>query len=125
MHEACQYYTGERYRFTRRGCSTCLPVPVSAVAVLIVPVHVSVLVRQGHVFQAVVLGSHLRVGRVGQAVGGVRGEAVGRRVSGESRAGAEALTRADGARSLRQVLRVQSVPVRAVFGPAGDKTVAG
>lgn len=95
--------------------------PVPAVAVLVVSVHVSVLVCQSHVFQAVVLRSHLRVGRVGQAVGGVRGEAVGRRVSGKSRAGAEALTRTDGARSLRQVLRVQTVSVRAVFGPAGGR----
>lgn len=79
---------------------TCLPVPVSPVAVLVVSVHVPVLVRQGHVLQAVVLRCHLRVGRVGQAVGRVRGEAVGRRVGRESRAGAETLTRADGARSL-------------------------
>lgn len=85
--------------------------PVSAVAVFIMSVHVSVLVRHCHVFQAIVLRSHLRVGGVGEAVGRVRGEAVGRRVSGESCAGAEALTGADGARSLSQVLRVQSVSV--------------
>lgn len=85
--------------------------PVSAVAVFIMSVHVSVLVRQSHVFQAVVLRSHLRVGRVGQAVGRVRGEAVGGRVSGKSGAGAETLTGADGAGSLRQVLWVQSISV--------------
>lgn len=85
--------------------------PVSAIAVFIMSVHVSVLVRQSHVFQAVVLRSHLRVWRVGQAVGRVRREAVGRRVGGKSRAGAETLTWADGARSLRQVLRVQSISV--------------
>lgn len=57
------------------------------------------------------LRSHLWVGGVGQAVGGVRGEAVGGRVSRKTCAGAEALTWADGARSLSQVLRVQSVSV--------------
>lgn len=85
--------------------------PVSPVAVLVMSVHVSVLVRQSHVLQAVVLRSHLRVGRVVQAVGGVCGEAVGWRVGGKSCAGAETLTGADGAGSLRQVLWVQSVSV--------------
>lgn len=43
------------------------------------------------------LGSHLWVGWVGQAVGRVRGEAIRRRVSRKARAGAEALAGADGA----------------------------
>lgn len=41
---------------------------------------------------------------MGQAVGRVCGEAVGRRVSRKARAGAEALTGADGARPFSQVL---------------------
>lgn len=48
------------------------------------------------------------------------GEAVGRRVSRETRAGAEALTGADGAGPLSQVLRKQSIALGAVFGPVEE-----
>lgn len=54
---------------------------------------------------------------MGQAVGRVRGEAVGRRVGGQAGAGAEALAGADGAGPLGHVLRVQPVSLCAVFGP--------
>lgn len=46
---------------------------------------------------------------MGQAVGRVCGEAVGRRVRGQASAGAEALAGADRAGPLGQVLRVQPV----------------
>lgn len=57
---------------------------------------------------------------MGQAIGRVCGEAVGRRVSRETRAGAEALTGADGAGPLSQVLRKQSIALGAVFGPVEE-----
>lgn len=87
---------------------TCLPVPVPSLAVLCcVAVGVAVVVGQGHVLQPVVLGGR-GVG-VRQAVGGVRGQAVGGRVGWQASAGAEALAGADGAGPLGQVLWV--VPV--------------
>lgn len=58
---------------------------------------------------------------MGQAVGRVSGEAVRGRVSREACAGAEALAGADGAGPLRQVLRVQAISLRAVFGPDGKR----
>lgn len=48
------------------------------------------------------------------------GEAIGRRVSRKTRAGAEALTGADGAGPFSQVLWVQPISVRAVFGPVEE-----
>lgn len=72
-------------------------------------VSVSVLVRQRHVLQAVVLRAHLRVLWVGQAIGRVRRQPVGRRVSREARAGTEALAGADGAGPFGKVLGVQAI----------------
>lgn len=54
---------------------------------------------------------------MGEAVGRVCGETIGRWVSGKTCAWAKALAWADGAGSLGQVLRVQAVSVRAIFGP--------
>lgn len=89
------------------------------VALLGLSVGVTVVVRQRHVLQPVVLGRGWR--GVGQAVGRrvAGGQAVGRRVRWQgSPAGAETLARAHSARPLGQVLRVQTVTVQpAVFGP--------
>lgn len=83
-------------------------------------VSISVVVRQGHVLQSVMLRSR-RIG-MRQAVGWVRGQAIGWRVGRQAAAGTEALTGAHRARPFGQMFRVQAVSVaHAVFGPDGGK----
>lgn len=85
------------------------------------------MVRQRHVLQPVVLGRGWR--RVGQAVGRrvAGGQAVGGRVRRQGTpAGAETLARAHGARTLGQVLRMQTVTIQpSIFGPTEEMEKEG
>lgn len=84
-----------------------------------VSVSVSVVVRQGHVLQPVMLRSR-RVG-MRQTVGWVRGQTVGWGVSRQAAARAEALAGAHRARPFGQMLGVQAVSLTcAVFGPVRE-----
>lgn len=60
---------------------------------------------------------------MGDAIGRVCGESIERRVSRKTCAGAEALAGADGAGPLSQVLQVQPISLRAVFGPVKEDRV--
>lgn len=60
---------------------------------------------------------------MGDAIGRVCGESIERRVSRKTCAGAETLAGADGAGPLSQVLRVQPISLRAVFGPVKEDRV--
>lgn len=98
-------------------CLTCLTVAFPRVPVLSVSVGVSVVVGHGHVLQAVLLWAGGI--RVGQAIGWVSGQAIGRSMGCNAATWAEALTRADCTWPLGNVLSVQSVPfASSLFGPA-------